>query len=100
MYVNDMVIIGNDPEYIAFVNARPSELFLMFDLDPLLYFLGIEVSSTSNGFLISQEMYLQDLARIAFIDKRNVKTPMELNIHLCAPEDLPLSVFNMLSSSC
>lgn len=25
MYVNDMVITGNDPKYIAFVNAHPSE---------------------------------------------------------------------------
>lgn len=72
----------------------------MFELGPLRYSLGIEVSSTSNGFLISQEMYLLDLPRIAFIDKRDIKTPMELNVHLCPPNDLPLSVFNMLSSSC
>ena len=55
LYVDDMIITGDDPEYIAFVKARLSEQFLMFDLGPLRYFLGIEVSSTSNGFFISQE---------------------------------------------
>ena len=48
------IITGDDSKYIAFVKARHSE-FLMSDLGPLRYFLGIEVSSTSDGFFISQE---------------------------------------------
>ena len=69
LYVDDMIITGDDPEYIAFVKARLSEQFLMSDLDPLRYFLGIEVSSTSDGFFISQEKYIQDLlARAALTD--------------------------------
>jgi hypothetical protein len=38
-----MIIIGDDPEYIVFVKARLSDQFLMSDLSPLWYFLGIEV---------------------------------------------------------
>ena len=41
LYVDDMIITGDDPEYIAFVKARLSEQFLMSDLGPLRYFLGI-----------------------------------------------------------
>jgi hypothetical protein len=39
LYVDDMIITGDDPEYIAFVKASLSEQFLMFDLWPssLLY---------------------------------------------------------------
>ena len=53
-----MIITSDDPEYIAFVKARLSEQFLMSDLHPLRHFLGIEVSSTSDAFFISQEKYI------------------------------------------
>jgi hypothetical protein len=35
LYVDDMIITGNDPEYIAFVKIRLSDQFFMSDLDPL-----------------------------------------------------------------
>jgi hypothetical protein len=57
LYVDDMIITGDDPEYIAFVKARLRDQFLMTDLGPLRYFLGIAVSSTSDGFSISQQKY-------------------------------------------
>ncbi|KAE8800338.1 Peptide chain release factor 1 [Hordeum vulgare] len=91
LYVDDMVITRDEPEYIAFVKARLSEQFLMSDLGPLRYFLGIEVSSTSDGFFISQEKYIQDLlARAALTDERIVETPMELNVHLRTTDGDPL----------
>jgi hypothetical protein len=56
-----MIITGDDPEYIAFVKTRLSDQFLMSDLGPLRYLLGIEISSTHEGFFLSQEKYIQDL---------------------------------------
>src|SRR3954466_717987 len=79
LYVDDMIITGDDPEYIAFVKARLCDQFLMTDPGPLRCFLGIEVSSTSDGFYISHEKYIQDLlARAALGDERTIETPMEL----------------------
>uniref|UniRef100_A0ACD5WTB9 Uncharacterized protein n=1 Tax=Avena sativa TaxID=4498 RepID=A0ACD5WTB9_AVESA len=87
-----MIITGDDPEYIAFVKARLRDQFLMTDLGPLRYFLGIDVSSTSDGFYISQEKYIQDLlARAALGDERTVETPMELNVNLQLTDGDPLS---------
>jgi hypothetical protein len=87
LYVDDMIITGDDFEYIAFVRARLHDQSLLTDLGPLRYFLGIEVSSTSAGFSISQEKYIQDLlARAALGDERTVETPMELNVQLRASD--------------
>jgi hypothetical protein len=58
LYVDDMIITGDGSEYIAFVKARLRDQFLMTDLGPLRYFLRIKVSSTSDGFSISQEKYI------------------------------------------
>jgi hypothetical protein len=52
LYVDDMIITGDDPEYIVFVKTRLSDQFLMSDFGPLRYFLGIEIS-TSEGFFLS-----------------------------------------------
>ncbi|KAK1574711.1 hypothetical protein QYE76_008212 [Lolium multiflorum] len=49
LYVDDMIITGDDPEYIAFVKARLRDQFLMTDLGPLRYFLGIEVGVPDSG---------------------------------------------------
>jgi hypothetical protein len=83
LYVDDMIITGDDLEYIAFVKTRLSDQFLMSDLGPLRYFLGIEISSTFEGFLLSQEKYIQDLIdRASLTDHLTAETLMELNVHL------------------
>jgi hypothetical protein len=83
LYVDDMIITGDDPKYIAFVKTHLSDQFLMSDLGPLRYFLGIEISSTPKGFSLSQEKYIQDLLdQASLTDHRTAETLMELNIHL------------------
>jgi hypothetical protein len=63
------------------MKARLSEHFLMSDLGPLYYFLGIEVSSTPQGFYLSQKKYIQDLlGRASLTDHRTVETLMKLNV--------------------
>jgi hypothetical protein len=87
LYVDDMIITGDDPEYISFVKSRLSDQFLMSDLGPLRYFLEIEISSTPDGFFLSKEKYIQDLLhRASLTDHRTAGTPMELNVHL-TPND-------------
>jgi hypothetical protein len=91
LYVDDMIITGDDAEYIAFIKAHLSDQFLMSDLDPLRYFLGIEISSMPEGFFLSQEKYIQDLLhRASLTDHRTAETPMELNVHLTPTDGEPL----------
>ena len=58
LYVDDMLITGDDHDYIAFVKNRLSEQFMMSDLGPLSYFLGIEITSTHDGYYLSQQKYI------------------------------------------
>jgi hypothetical protein len=91
LYVDGMIITGDDPEYIAFVKTHLSNQFLMSDLGPLQYFLGIEISSTPEGFFLSQEKYIQVLLDHASLtDHRTAETPMELNVYLVATDGEPL----------
>jgi hypothetical protein len=43
LYVDDMLITGDDPDHIAHVKAYLSKEIQMSDLGALSYFLGIEV---------------------------------------------------------
>ncbi|WVZ94315.1 hypothetical protein U9M48_040221 [Paspalum notatum var. saurae] len=92
LYVDDMIIIGDDPQFIEILSSLPlSRHFLMSDLGPLRYFLGIEVSSTHEGFFLPQEKYIQGLLdRASFTDHKTEETPMELNLHLSATDGEPL----------
>jgi hypothetical protein len=91
LYVDDMIITRDDPKYIAFIKARLSDQFFMYDLGPLRYFFRIEISSTPERFFLSQEKYIQDLLdRVSLTDHRTTETPMELNVHLVATDGEPL----------
>jgi hypothetical protein len=93
LYVDDMIITGDDSQSIAFVKQCLSETFLMSDLGSLRYFLGLEVTSTSDGIFLSQEKYTQDLfSRAALTDHRTIDTPMELGVHLLL---IPLTIVSL-----
>ena len=92
LYVEDMIITGDDSQFIDLVKMRLNDKFLMSDLSPLHYFLGLEVSSTPDGIYLSQEKYVQDLlSRAGLTDHRTVDTPMELGVHLRATDGEPLA---------
>jgi hypothetical protein len=91
LYVDDIIITDDDPKYVVFVKTRLSDQFLMSDLGPLRYFLGIEISSTPKGFFLSQEKYIQDLLdQTSLTDHRIAETPVELNVHLTPTDGEPL----------
>jgi hypothetical protein len=86
LYVDDM-LITSDLDYIAFVKARLNAQFHMFDLGPLSFFLGIEATSTPDGYYLSQRKYIQDiLDRAGLTDHRSVDTTMDLHLRLRATD--------------
>jgi hypothetical protein len=90
LYVDDMLITGDDPDYISQVKHL-CEHFKMSYLGPLGYFLGIEVLQSTKGYYPSQSKYVQDLiARFGLSDNCTAATPMDIHLQLCPNDGSPL----------
>ena len=77
VYVDDMVITGNNNKLIDRFIATISSRFSLKDLGELSYFLGIEATQTSKGLHLMQNKYVIDLiTRTNMMDVRPVSTPM------------------------
>ena len=59
VYVDDIIITGNDTTGIARVKEKLGTVFDVKDLGPLRYFLGIEIARSRHGISMTQkEIYL------------------------------------------
>ncbi|KAL0550370.1 hypothetical protein IC582_014879 [Cucumis melo] len=91
LYVDDMIITGNDPHAISDLQHYLGQHFEMKDLGSLNYFLGLEVSRRSDGYLLSQAKYASDLlARSGITDSNTASTPLDPNVHLTPYDGVPL----------
>jgi hypothetical protein len=61
VYVDDIVITGDDVEEIKSLKEKLGRTFEVKDLGPLRYFLGIEIVRSSKGIILSQRKYVLDL---------------------------------------
>ncbi|RVW22282.1 Retrovirus-related Pol polyprotein from transposon RE1 [Vitis vinifera] len=78
VYVDDMVVTGNNPEERKALQNDLFREFEMKDLGPLKYFLGIEVSRSSEGIFLSQRKYaLNLLQETGMSGCQPVNTPIE-----------------------
>ena len=63
VYVDDMIITGDDEGEIAQLKAKLGKEFEVKDLGQLRYFLGIEVARGEEGIVLSQRKYVLDLLK-------------------------------------
>ena len=61
LYIDDIIITSNDTTYINSLITELGLHFKMKELGHLKYFLGIEVTYTSSGLVMSQMKYITDL---------------------------------------
>ena len=91
VYVDDMVLTGDDPCEMKALQEYLATKFEMKDLGQLKYFLGIEVARSKHGVLLSQQKYVLDLlTETKMLDCKPVETPMEMNHKLgILPDQAP-----------
>ncbi|KAK3010459.1 hypothetical protein RJ639_010668 [Escallonia herrerae] len=91
IYVDDIIITGDDSYGISKLKDHLYDKFEMKDLGLLRYFLGIEVAYSPKGYLLSQTKYANDiLSRAKLTEVKVVDTPLELNVKLCLTDSTPL----------
>ena len=87
-----MIITGDDMQGIQDLKIFLGSQFEMKDLGPLNYFLGIEVSSSADGYYLTQAKYTSDLiSRANITDSKIVDTPIKYNCRLNSHDGESLS---------
>ncbi|PRQ43410.1 putative RNA-directed DNA polymerase [Rosa chinensis] len=91
IYVDDMIVTGDDQEEVKKLEAYLSYEFEMKDLGGLKYFLGIEVARSKEGIFLSQRKYVLDLlTETGMLACKPADTPMEQNHKLAEyPDQVP-----------
>lgn len=85
VYVDDVILTGNNNDQINRFVQSFSQRFSLKDLGTLSYFLGIEATHTPTGLLLTQKRYIADfLHRTNMTNAKTVATPM------CSTEQLTL----------
>jgi hypothetical protein len=84
LYVDDLIIAGDNEEDIATIKRRLSERFDMKDLGIARRFLGMEIEYGKDGSIkIHQNRYIQQLLeRHGMADCNPVTTPMDTSVKL------------------
>ncbi|CAN1337340.1 Retrovirus-related Pol polyprotein from transposon TNT 1-94 [Linum perenne] len=91
VYVDDIIITGDDVEEITSLKSRLAREFEIKDLGHLTYFLGMEVSRSNQGIVLSQRKYILDLLGDTGMENcKPIDTPMEQNKRLSKSDDVPL----------
>ena len=92
IYVNDMVVTGDDTEEIKRLQRYLSSEFEMKDLGGLKYFLGIKVARSRDGIYLFQWKYVLDLlSETGMLACKPVETPIVQNHHLVIYQDQVLT---------
>jgi len=92
VYVDDIIITGDDEGEIKRLKENLSKEFEVKDLGQLKYFLGIEIARNPKGIVLSQRKYILDLLHeTGMLGCRPASTPIDPNHNLCAKSGHPVN---------
>ncbi|XP_050104869.1 uncharacterized mitochondrial protein AtMg00810-like [Malus sylvestris] len=92
IYVDDILVTGNNPSHISQLIQQLGQKFSMKDLGPLHYFLGMEIQRTPIAMYLTQSKYILDLLKKTnMCDAKPLTTPATTGRKLSLYEGEPLS---------
>lgn len=92
IYVDDILITGNNSIFFKTFVQRLNQLFSLIDLGPAFYFLGVEICKNSKGLFLSQSKYTLDLLkRFGMMDCAPVSTPMVTGKQYSKQDGIPMT---------
>ena len=90
MYVDDIIITGNDSTEIQGLEEHLDQSFQVKRLGPVKYFLRIEFDRSSDRILMTQQKYILDLMEETKHTKCRISdTPIEVNHRLTLDDKDP-----------
>ena len=92
LYVDDIIVTGNDSTQIHNLIAALGQVFELKDLGSLNYFLGIQITKSTHGLTLTQTKYASDvLHRFHMENSKPTKTPSCPSTCLVAHDGVLLS---------
>ena len=92
LYVDDIIITGNNSKHISHLIAALSAIFDLKDLGFLHYFLGIQITRTQFGLFITQSKFSSYvLHRFHMENSKPTKTPCYPSTRLLPHDGVSLS---------
>ena len=83
VYVDDIVLTGDDCDELAKLKKKLAEEFEIKDLGALKYFLGMEFARSREGISVNQKKYVIDLLNeTGMLGCKPAETPIEPNVKL------------------
>jgi len=90
VYVDDIVLTGNDTNFLNSFITSLSQKFSLKDLGMLHHFLGVEVIPTPTGLFLSQHRHIQDILNQFHMEgAKDVTTPLSATEPLSITDQSP-----------
>ena len=90
LYVDDLLLLGEDLSKIQDIKRQLGKLYQMKDLGPTSSYWGIRITRDWNiqAIWIDQQVYIENaLKRFELLDANSTKTPLPAGIHLEKSEE-------------
>ena len=92
VYVDDVVVTGNDTKLIDELVRSLDKQFSLKDWGILTYFFGFQIHYFDSGFVLNQEKYVDDLLqKLQFQDLKPTHSPSVAGKHLSLSEGTSLA---------